>query len=526
MTSLRARGLGFLVAWATAALMIWDVGRPALWLDESASVAATQRTWPNLVLLLHGSDAPLVPYYALLKVITSAVTSVTGELGPGASLSPEVLFRLPSIVAMTLAAGALTVWLARRAPARLVLSTTTAFLATVGISRYGQEARPYALALLMAVVCTIAWARMVSDRSRRWILLYALTVLLLVAAHLLAGTLVVAHLVAAIIAVAPRSPEPTRRGALLRTAVGAGLGLAVAAPFALPAARKGVGPTRGSAVTSEHLRATFIQVFTNAPHPLLGMGLILVLAAIGLSQVFGPDYRFVARLAAAWAIVPTLTLIPVVLLRPNLLIPRYLVFVVPGWALLCGLGVVTVVDLARRIRPESAAFTAIVTVGLAGPILTALVLSQIGPLNGVRTPGGHSEDIRPALAAADRSPYAGLPIYLSSGYSSLEFAPYDRADEARLVGQWMQRDQASIWPVVDPAASQLWVGHPRLILLLRAPSPARCRERRQLVDGSTLDYVTHCMPKPLKAMGYRVESAEEGGYRWTFAVLTWQPRKH
>jgi hypothetical protein len=518
--SLRAHGLGLLVALATLAVMMWDLGRPGLWLDESASVAATQRTWPHLWLLLQGSDAPLVPYYVLLKLFTSAITAVV----PSAASSPEVLYRLLSVVATVGAAWALTEWLARRCPARLVLSIATALLATGGISRYGQEARPYALTLLMAVICTIVWARMVRDRSRRWVLLYALTVLLLVAAHLLAGSLVAAHLVAALIA----TPRSRRSGAAQRTAVGAVLGLALVSPFALSAARQGEGPTTHDVpVTREQLTTIFVHVFTNGGPQFLGIGAVLVLAVIGMSQVFLASHRSVARLAAAWALVPPAVLLPVVMLRSNLLIGRYLIFVVPGWAILSGLGVLTLVDLARRLlglgasrtasRPRLAVLGALVSTALTGAILAALVASQLGTLRGVRTPGGHSEDIRAALAAADRPQYADLPIFLSSVYSSLEMAPYHRADETRLVGQHTQRDQTSIWPVVDPGQNQLWVGHPRLILLLRAPSPAKCKQRSH---GTAADYITRCMPPLLKGMGYRVESAQEAGHRWTFAVLS------
>ena len=36
-------------------LQLWAVRRPALWLDESASVVATQRTWPHLWRLAGGA---------------------------------------------------------------------------------------------------------------------------------------------------------------------------------------------------------------------------------------------------------------------------------------------------------------------------------------------------------------------------------------------------------------------------------------------------------------------------------------
>ena len=78
----------------SAVLLAWDLGRPALWLDESASVVATQRSWPNVVRLLHGPDAPLVPYYVLLKL----TSGTTRRLLPAAIHHPELVARWPSMV--------------------------------------------------------------------------------------------------------------------------------------------------------------------------------------------------------------------------------------------------------------------------------------------------------------------------------------------------------------------------------------------------------------------------------------------
>jgi hypothetical protein len=125
------------MAAATLAMMAWGLHRPALWLDESASVIATQRTWAGLWALLSGTDAPLVPYYAVLKAASSAVTSVA----PGSAASPEVLFRWPSVAVTVLAVWALTLWLARRCPPELAIVTGALLLAMGSFSRYAQEAR-------------------------------------------------------------------------------------------------------------------------------------------------------------------------------------------------------------------------------------------------------------------------------------------------------------------------------------------------------------------------------------------------
>src|SRR5689334_11104343 len=61
----------------TFAFLSWGLGRPAFWLDEGASVVATQRSWTDLFRLLQGADAPLVPYYAVLKTTTGFLRALS-----------------------------------------------------------------------------------------------------------------------------------------------------------------------------------------------------------------------------------------------------------------------------------------------------------------------------------------------------------------------------------------------------------------------------------------------------------------
>ena len=532
----RAHLYGLLSAAAASALLSWHLDRPALWLDESASVVATQRTWSDLFSLLNGADAPLVPYYAALKL----VTSITADLSPGVTAHPELLYRLPSLLAAVLAVWTLAVWLGRQTSILLTAASVAALLSTGGFSRYGQEARPYAVVMLMAVLATVAWDRAVTDR-RRWVPVYALAVALLVATHLLAGSLVVAHLAAA--ALAPTEADPTgadpaglgRRAALVRTAAGAGLGLALVAPFAVSASGHGVGPTKAAPATWDHLSTTFVGAFTDpyGPDKALAIGLTLLLAALGLAQGWRPGYRRITAIALTWAVVPILVLLPVMFARPNLIMPRYLVFVLPGWAMLTGLGVALVAwlvqslaqELGRRLptlvsraRPATSPVAAVSLGGLTAVlVLAGLGAAQLDTLRDLRAPSGHSEDIRASMAAANRPEYAHLPIVISSLYSSLEVAAYHHGAEQRIVGQRVPRDGSSIWPVADAAADQKIDAHRRVVLLLRAPSPARCQAR---FPGQTEQYVRHCLPKPLHAMGYRVETVKDGGFRWTFAVLS------
>src|SRR3954470_15077437 len=103
----KAVSAGLVSAAAALGTLLWGLREPALWLDESASVVAVQRTWPALWRLLQGSDAPLAPYYVVLKVFTEVIAGLGG-----AGLAPELLYRLPSVAAAVLAVWALSRWLA------------------------------------------------------------------------------------------------------------------------------------------------------------------------------------------------------------------------------------------------------------------------------------------------------------------------------------------------------------------------------------------------------------------------------
>ena len=517
-------GLALGMVAATLTMMTWGVGRPALWLDESASVIATQRTWAGLWVLLSGTDAPMVPYYALLKAASSAVTSIA----PGSAASPEVLFRWPSVAVTVLAAWALTLWLARRCPPELAISTGALLLATGSFSRYAQEARPYAFVLAAAVACTILWTRLIRDRRRRWVVLYALALASLIAAHLLAASLVLAHLVAA----AVTSSRENRRSVVLRTSGAAALGLLVVSPIAVTAALQGYGP-RLTGSLPEYVPAVVVDALTTGGVLALGLGVGSALA-VWVAWAVRPRYQFIARLAVAWAVVPLAVLYPLVLLRPNLLQGRYIMFVLPGWAILGGLSIVILMDLVGRALARLAGRTGPIDAPLRGLLITAatygvgilavaaVVTSQVDTLQGVRTPAGHGEDIRPALAAANRTEYARLPIVVSPPNNALEIAAYARAEEHRLSGAHVQRDQLSIWPKVDPPSRRRHDlrQHVRVVLLLKATRTGDCRWSPRRPPAT---YVSRCLPRPFQEKAYQVESAEAGGREWTFAVLTYHP---
>jgi mannosyltransferase len=502
------------MALATSVLMAWGLGRVALWLDESATVVATQRTWPNLAKLIQGPETPMVPYYAALKLFTGIVR----QLVPVTVSHPEVLYRLPSVIVSVLAAWALIAWLGRICPPELVVSTGTILLLSGGFSRYAQEARPYAAILFVAVLSTIAWVRLVHDRSRRWLVAYTVSVVALISLSTLSGALILAHLTAAALA----CDRGQRRTALLRTAATAAIGLLIASPLAVLTAGHGKGPASFPALSFDHAKTVMVELFNLSPHPLLGVGPVILLAAVGLTRVNSPKYRFVARLAACWAIVPLAAMLLALTQRPNLLFGRYVLYVIPAWAILAGLGVVTLAELGRR------AVARLPRLGSAGPaaagyaltaaVLIAIAVGQTSTLTLVRGRAGHGEDIRPALASANLPQYAGLPIVMTYQLGAVEIATYNRADEGRLGGVKLQRNRKIIWPTIEStAAYQRYLkGQTRLVYFRRVKANSSCHQTLPITPAAEID---RCLPGVLRQQGFRATEVAPGGYGWTFAII-------
>lgn len=140
---------------AAAVVLSWDVWRPAPWLDELATLGAVRRSWGDLAGLLRGPDAPLVPYYAVLKYWYAA-----GEYLP---VSGWLWLRVPSLAFGVSATVLLTRFLRRRLGTLPALTAGFLLVAFAGLTRNSQEARVNALAPLLACACWMAWSQLIHE---------------------------------------------------------------------------------------------------------------------------------------------------------------------------------------------------------------------------------------------------------------------------------------------------------------------------------------------------------------------------
>lgn len=189
-----------LPAFAALSIYLWRIGTPALWTDEGATIRDISKSWSELAATLAERDAVLGLYFVALK-------------GWSWYDDGEGWLRLPSAVAM---AGAVLVAaaLARRwwGP-RSAVAVGALLAVSPVLSRYGQEARPYAIAVFLAVLSTWFLERAIArpdnesapPRRRGWWAGYAVVIALLGLMHLLALLILAAHVI--FVVVRRRGPD-------------------------------------------------------------------------------------------------------------------------------------------------------------------------------------------------------------------------------------------------------------------------------------------------------------------------------
>ncbi|WP_433554783.1 glycosyltransferase family 39 protein [Micromonospora zamorensis] len=331
----------------TLAVTLTGLGSAQLWRDELATWSAATRSPADLARLAGTIDAATGPYYLLMH----GWTEVFGD--------STIALRAPAVLAMTVAAGLLAVLGARLVDRRSGLFAGLLFAVLPGTSRYGQEARPYALATMLAVLATLLLVTALRRPSwARWAG-YAAAVAALGLIHLIALTLLAAHALVVLLAwwrgpaeagVATRDrPSAERDRRVWRWVV-------AVVPVALLA-----GPLLLKARTQQSRQLNWVNLarlddLTALPggvaqSSVVG-GLLVGVAALGAARL---GWR--ALLPVSAVLLPVLLLFAAGTVVP-LWVPRYLVFVVPFACLLAGAA------LAAVAAP--AALVVVILAGLLG----------------------------------------------------------------------------------------------------------------------------------------------------------------
>ena len=167
----------------TVAFGLIEIGVPQLWRDEFASWSAASRTLPQLWAMLHNIDAVLGIYYFGLHLWMA----VFGD--------SAAAMRLPSVIAMAGAAGVVALIGRRLGGGAAGLTSGLVFAVIPSVSRYAQEARPYAFAMFFAALATLTFLRaMERPNWSRWAI-YAVVLAAAGASNLVAVSVAAGHLV-------------------------------------------------------------------------------------------------------------------------------------------------------------------------------------------------------------------------------------------------------------------------------------------------------------------------------------------
>ena len=301
----------------TGFVVSYQATRAQLWRDEFASWSVATRTVPQILDLGKNIDGVTVPYYLFLHFWI-------GWFGDSV-----LSMRMPSIIAMTATAGVVAL-LGQRLYGKMAgLWAGLLVAAAPVVSRYGQEARGYALAALFAALATLLLV-LALQKSRWWLWVpYAVSVALLGLSHQIALLLLAGHLVAVL-----TSCRRERRLRLLWWALATAAGIGAVVPIAI----HGLGQ-RGAQLS--WLAPAGLQELANTPGEIfqsaLFAGALCAIAAFALPRR-GEHGRNDGWTRLLWlsVLIPYAALYAIDQLISPMFLGRYLLFVVPLLCVLAG----------------------------------------------------------------------------------------------------------------------------------------------------------------------------------------------
>jgi mannosyltransferase len=283
------------------------------------------------------------------------------------------------------------------------------FAVLPGASRFAQEARPYAFAVLGAAAATYALVRILHGGRWWWFVAYAGGVALLGLAHVVALLLVAGHgwIILA-----------RRRDRTLAWAAAAFVGILPAAPLMW------LGYDQKSQIAWIGSAPVTPQLFLES-----GFGTVAAAAVVGALILFALPLRYPSSVFTAWAAVPLAALLALAPFMP-LVLPRYLAFALPAIALLAATA------LSRPHLVLALGAIAVVA-ALAYPAHVAM-----------REPDGHDHEATREVAALIRD-----------GYRPGDAIVYAERD-ATVGGGWLARDTVAHYVPLDRRPSDVFMSVP------------------------------------------------------------------
>ena len=313
--------LALIVAIA-AALRFYLLGAKIFWFDECVGVEIARLDWFNFARILWRREANMSLYYLFLRFWLQF-----GDT-PAFIRSLSVIFALATIPSLYLLGCRL-------------FNSRTGIIAAVLLAlnayhiRYSQEARSYALTVLLCVLSSLFFVESLENPSRRARVSHILTSSLAVYAHFFAALLILAQYVSLRFLEGAKIPKETRNSWRW-------IGLAVL-PVAMFVVTTGAGPL--SWIPAPSLRGlwVFAIYLTGNEGPLLVIGSLIACGA-ALLPVFRGKFTPQSSweiwrywFLTLWLFFPVLLTVAVSFARP-LFLARYFVLCLPALNLLVAAG--------------------------------------------------------------------------------------------------------------------------------------------------------------------------------------------
>jgi len=396
------RRAGWLSLWPgllTLGLCLYRIGRPQLWRDEFASASAASRSFGQLFGLLGHVDASTGCYYLLLHVWITLFGS-----------SPTAL-RTPSALAMA-GAAVLIAQIGSRLYGRAAgLAGGLVFAVIPAVSRYGQEARAYALAVFAVALATFLLLRALERPGRaRWAG-YAAAVLLVSLIHVVALSCLVGHAVA--VWLHWRKHHDRR---VVGWFAGAVVVVLVLVSPLLILAHSQVNNqltwlARPDLARPQHLAMDlWIDLYASRIGGLIAAVLVLIGVLLPLRR---KRQRAVTLFLVACGVLPVLAVILVSELGTSYFLGRYLLFTDIAWSVLAGAGLVGAAGaLAAKVRLPQGGRRFTVPVAAVAAVALGLLAVWTNQ-TGVRAYGSHEWTHYPSGANPGYFAYQGAADLLA-----------------------------------------------------------------------------------------------------------------
>jgi mannosyltransferase len=319
----------FLLALGTI-IRFLHLTRKPFWFDESFSVEVARISWGNFLRLLWWREANMSLYYVLLRIWLQFGHS-------------EFYIRSLSVVIAAATIPAIY-WLARLLyDRRVALIAAALFTFNAYSIRYSQEARSYALFLLLATLSSGFFIALVREPVRRNRIGYVLISILAVYAHFYALLLVAAHwLNLGWLRSGESSADRTRLSAELRR-VWTTIGAAVL-PLLVFVAKTGAGPIRWIHRPDFHdLSGFFANLAGSNRWPLAAISTVACIAAVAPLgwSIWRRGHTWETwrcQFLLLWLLFPVVLTVLLSFARPVFL-ARYMIFCLPALLILVAAGV-------------------------------------------------------------------------------------------------------------------------------------------------------------------------------------------